>query len=601
MQKPSDWEAFVTLALPDVPKLEQETADLEEKIALLGNVILGEQDAAWRETATVLKGGLEERLKGALQLLEEAKRTQPFFQEKLARDQSRSRSDHSRNATLAVAVRPPVHLTPDALEAMDRVRHLSAKAGDLAYASQLPEDDARCEAFRAAMLQPLFLAADATFDALAFPAGKIGSGWVSEGAENRLSLNVPVERIRSHILLAKFLVEVLEKGTLERTCTGRNNTAFSEHTLDQTIHSRLMLGPWLDCIAVLGELGCVVCYGSDQPIQGEANQLFLLGQDDVRVHRLDVKPDSFLFLCVEEASVLMVHSEHKADGSSVFEKARSTALAQFSLFCNMMDRKDVIVPFLTIGRTVVDLFVIVDVSEKPMWSRVHMWNVGVLRDACSLLAAMYRLMEWVRDFGAKVESALPKVARDFRMELLGKVLIERFAASTTTLQSKEDSGADKSVRQNVGASKKTIAHMHDEAVAFLHIHWDAQLEEQCPRGGQVVDEGPWHFASADQSKWAKVFAADESERGRREADNLRLLAAEGVQCVPRLLETWETASGCVVIAMEHCGACVRHVESWGELERRAVELVEALAAVHRAGRCTAMSKRATCARWSEAR
>jgi hypothetical protein len=205
-------------------KLEEETADLEEKIALLGNLIGGEQDAAWRETARVLKGSLEERLREAKQGLLEAKRTTPLFAEKLASNLSCSRSGNSRNATLAVAVRPLDRPVPpigmDRLEAMDVVRHLAAEAKDLAFASKLLEDDARCEAFRAAVLQPLFLDADAEFDALAFPAGKMRSGWVSEGAENRFSLNVPVERIRSHILLAKFLVEVWKKARWNEPAPG---------------------------------------------------------------------------------------------------------------------------------------------------------------------------------------------------------------------------------------------------------------------------------------------------------------------------------------------------------------------------------------------
>ncbi len=36
--------------------------------------------------------------------------------------------------------------------------------------------------------------------------------------------------------------------------------------------------------------------------------------------------------------------------------------------------------------------------------------------------------------------------------------------------------------------------------------------------------------------------------------------------------------------MEDCGATVRHVESWGELGYRALELVEVLAEVHRCDR-----------------
>ncbi len=285
---------------------------------------------------------------------------------------------------------------------------------------------------------------------------------------------------------------------------------------------------------------------------------------------------------------MALHSEHKADGTSDFAKALSTAVAQFYLLKSVMRAEDVVVPFITINRQVVELFVVISAEEKPVWWRVELWDVTKLDRAYSLLAAMYRLIEWVAEFGGRMTKGASRLDV-IQMRLLESITIPQSEARTA---SGEGSSGKRSSGRLAGKTDKSGKGRNDAATS-LSVRFDVEFVEQFPRGLQVMDlhsgqieqeERPWYFATADETMWAKVVDSEKCERGWNEATNLRLLNEEGVVGVPKLMDAWETDEGFVILVTGHCGACVRRAESWDELERHAWELLEALAAVHRAGR-----------------
>jgi hypothetical protein len=440
--------------------------------------------------------------------------------------------------------------------------------------------------FRKRMLRPVLLKADEGAVRRAF-GGTLqdGCGWVMQGAEE-LAFAVEPETLCTRISAARVLVMALQERVFERSTAGLDRGVFLEHTLDCTIHAELLLRPWTDCMCANKQLA----YGSDSNVQGAVNKIMLFGTEANKTVRLDVKPDSFLFWIVGNQAVLLVHSEHKADNSSDLEKGKRTALAQCCLLRGIL-KEEALVPFMTIERKVVSLYVMWPQNGAFLWAKVESWDVTMLTQAHALMAAMYRLAEWACETGKKLEQAMPKVLREMKMsDLTKQSLPEPSVEQPSTDGSK---GTRKSIRQG---ERKANEKEHTEAVDFLCAKFGKHdVEEQFPGGMPVaewhengfvrrVEKGPWHFAVREQKVWVKVFASNEKERGEQEVANLRLFESERLKGVPRLVDSWELESGGVVVATEYCGPSVQRVESWEELARRALELGEALAAVHGLGR-----------------
>jgi hypothetical protein len=422
-----------------------------------------------------------------------------------------------------------------------------------------------------------------------------GCGWVRKNADPLgFSGNVLL-----HLQNTQLLVRHLQKAVFSRSVDGTDHTARAEHTLDLTIHATLMLGPWRDCMHECEWLG----YGSDQPVQGDANKLMLFGIGDGNVYRMDVKPDSFLFWIVEGHAILALHSEHKADGSSDFEKALRTALVQYFCLKGILGEEGLVVPFVTLEREVVKLFVIVPSVNGPVWSSVQCWNVGVLVEAFAVLAAMYRLVDWVRKTGERVVGNVPKGFKQIVMGNFDKMPMSKSNKKDPGEKGGSGSGRQKSGSGGRGDREKDQSRRHNmreyrEAAEFLRKQFGAEVKEQFPREMPVLEwrssagefvrapgEGPWYFEVRDKV-WIKVFGSGEEERGENEAANLGRLSEAGVAGVPRLVGKWVAGEGggWAVVATEHCGASVRRVGSWEELGRRTRELGEVLAAVHGMGR-----------------
>ncbi len=418
----------------------------------------------------------------------------------------------------------------------------------------------------------------------------IGHGW-TKGDAGVEGFIVPASRLCARIRTVGSLCEQIDAKIFQRSVLGSRVDVFSEHTLDGTVHAQLMLGPWGDCLCLPGFED--LAYGSDQPLQGAVNKMMLFGNESDRSVRLDAKPDSFLFWLVNGNAILAMHSEHKADSSSDLLKALKTALAQLYFWKGVLHGKEVkekwAVPFMTVERFTVTLFAMVwsEKAKTPLYGKVKQWDVSVPGEAYSMLTAMYRLMDWLRAIFAGVKEHFVSFAKSMPV-----VMDEIVKRSISTSASQQDDTSSSST--NNSAARKASKKSHDEAVHFLLGRF-GQVEEQFPRGMPVaelracglvpvVEAGPWHFVvgAPDQNLWIKVADA---HCGYNEAANLRLLNDARIAGVPKLVETCVLpASGCMVLVMEHCGSCVRHVGTWGELARHARELVETLAAVHRLGR-----------------
>ena len=160
-------------------------------------------------------------------------------------------------------------------------------------------------------------------------------GWSQNGEP--LLLKVPDVQLVLRIQSAIDLVSKLEGGAFERDAKkGRNLVALGEHTMDCTIHSALVLGPWSEGLMLDEDL----VYGSDQLTQGEVFQAMMFEVDNSgKVRRWNVKPDSFLYYRAHERLFLLTHSEHKADSASDFKKAVKTALTQFYFLKQVFKRR----------------------------------------------------------------------------------------------------------------------------------------------------------------------------------------------------------------------------------------------------------------------
>jgi len=423
-------------------------------------------------------------------------------------------------------------------------------------------------------------------------------GWSQNGEP--LALTVLDAQLVLRIQNAIDLVSKLEGGAFERDGKGKNPVALGEHTLDCTIHSALVLGPWSEGLMVDKDL----VYGSDQLTQGEVFQAMMFEVDKSgKVRRWNVKPDSFLYYRAHGKLFLLTHSEHKADSASDLKKAMKTALTQFYFLKQVFkdDPSKIVVPFLTIERRIASLYCIFCYGDgNPRYNEVGRWDVSNKVEALNLVAAMFRLVDWAQSFGKEMVWCLPRELNLVSLEDYEKVSYQESSKSASSNTGNDSSTQVTTVPrrtnpQRGAAPKKTVGQEHAGVVEFLKKEFGTSWKEVYVRGMPCatwddklqrsvaeIEKSPWHFVVG--SKWMKVFGSGTAEEGLNEVENLQVLNESGVVGVPKLLGHWELANGCVAVLMENCGKSLRFLGSWKELERRALELVETLSQVHALGR-----------------
>jgi hypothetical protein len=369
---------------------------------------------------------------------------------------------------------------------------------------------------------------------------------------------------RLHVAREVFLRGTLDPIVDQRTSINRN--ARSEHTVDMTTQSHLVLTAWRDVMAT--DLGRLLCYASDQPLQGVVHNVALLrlGKEG-NVYRWNEKPDGCLLVPFTKYLSLLVNLETKSDDTESDEaKAERTAEMQFYFLKEALKNTTlpVLAPFITIEGDTVALYLVAAVegapNDSPQTCTLYRFDVSKRDEATQLLAVMYRLADWMAKYSTNVVENVSRDACGLQLIGIDKASSRSFSGSKSPKPGKSSSVND---GKNNGVNKPLLG----SNVALSG--WFEGLQRVGKRGNHV----------ASRTVWVKLWSVEDEKLARAEAEALEALAGPGV---PRLLGQ-KVFGNVLAVAMERCGKPVRHVKSWSELCSIAEQVAKTLCRVHQLG------------------
>jgi hypothetical protein len=309
-----------------------------------------------------------------------------------------------------------------------------------------------------------------------------------------------------------------------------NPKARSEHTVDMTTQSHLVLTAWRHVMAT--EAGRLLCYASDQPLQGAVHKVALLriGEDGKQVFRWNEKLDGCLLVpFTTSLSFLLVNLESKRNVSgSDFAKAERIAEMQFYFLKGALELTKakflVLAPFITIEGDTVGLYLVAAVerapNDPPQTCVLCEFDVSKRDGATRLLAVMYRLADWMTNYGTELVEGMRNYASQLQQ------LSNEKASSHSNSRSKRRTGDSSSGVEGSDKGQKN-------APTGSNVILSGWFE-----GLEMVGKKGYHLAS--RTVWVKLWSVEDEKLARAEAEALEALAGPGV---PRLLGQKTTREG----------------------------------------------------------